>query len=139
MQDIFVRSEENTRLSETPEIKTVLLIEDDQWIRENTSDLLQLEGYRVVTAPDGREGLEAARRDLPDLVLCDISMPHINGYQLLKIFLEDRALAPIPFVFFTASSEKIHIQRGLHMGARDYIVKPFTVDTLKDTIARNIR
>jgi len=114
----------------------VLLVEDNGPIRENTAELLELSDYVVIVAKDGEQALEMITGKKPDLILCDIMMPKMDGYEFLKIIRQEYQLNNIPFIFFTAYSEKIEMQKGLQMGACDYIVKPFEPDTLILTIRK---
>ena len=114
----------------------VLLIEDNDPIRENTAELLELSDYDVILAKDGGQALEMIGEKKPDLILCDIMMPKMNGYEFLKIIKQEYPLTNIPFIFLTAYSEKIEMQKGLQMGASDYIVKPFEPDALILTIRK---
>lgn len=113
---------------------TILLIEDNEPIRENTSELLELSNYTVLTACNGKEGLEAALTHNPDLILCDIQMPEMNGYHLLQQVRQQPSLNECRFVFFTASSEKKDVDAALGMGADEYIIKPFTGERLLEVI-----
>ncbi|MDG1572045.1 response regulator [Robiginitalea sp. M366] len=106
-------------------MKRILIIEDHDDVRENTADLLELAGFNVRTAPDGRSGLEKANRFEPDLILCDIMMPGMDGYQLLERLQRNPATARIPFIFLTAKTEKTDVRKGMDMGADDYLTKPF--------------
>lgn len=115
-------------------MKTILLIEDNNDIRENTCELLELEGYRVVLALNGKSGLILAREHRPDVVVCDIMMPETNGYEVLEGLQSDPATRVIPFIFLTASAENKEMAAGLAMGARGYIRKPFEPEELFETI-----
>ena len=117
-------------------MKTVLLIEDNHDIRENTSEILELEGYNVVIASNGKIGLSLAKEILPDIILSDIMMPEADGYEVLNALKNDPETLKIPFVFFTASTEKKDIENGLNMGAKGYIQKPFHDEVLLDEIWR---
>jgi CRP/FNR family transcriptional regulator, cyclic AMP receptor protein len=108
----------------------ILIVEDNEPIRENTAELLELYNYTVLTANNGEEGLDIAIRVIPDLILCDIQMPVMNGYHLLEHIRKLPQLNNSFFVFFTAFSEKKEIEMGLQIGANDYIVKPFSGDEL---------
>ncbi len=108
----------------------ILIVEDNEPIRENTTELLELNDYTVLTANNGEEGLDIAIQQTPDLILCDIQMPVMNGYHLLEHIRQLPHLNNSFFVFFTAFSEKKEIEMGLQMGANDYIVKPFSGDEL---------
>lgn len=103
----------------------VLVIEDEAPIRENLQRFLRFEGYEVVAAENGAHGLELARSALPDLILCDVMMPELTGFQVLDALLRDSDWRRVPFVFLTASAEKDSIERGVEMGALAYVTKPF--------------
>jgi CRP-like cAMP-binding protein/ActR/RegA family two-component response regulator len=106
-------------------MKTILLIEDDEYIRENTAELLELAGFAVLTAADGKRGVEQALVNRPDLVVCDIMMPVLDGYGVLQIFNQNAQLAGVPFIFLTAKTERTDLRRGMELGADDYLTKPF--------------
>jgi CRP/FNR family transcriptional regulator, cyclic AMP receptor protein len=112
----------------------ILLVEDNVPIRENTIELLELSDYTVIPACNGVEGLDAALAHLPDLILCDIQMPAMNGYNLLKQVRANEKLNNCRFVFFTASSEKKDVDAAMQMGADDYIIKPFTGGRLLEVL-----
>lgn len=114
----------------------ILLVEDNGPIRENTAELLELYNYTVSSASNGEEGLEMAMQQTPDLILCDIQMPVMNGYHLLEHIRKLPSLNSSRFVFFTASCEKKEIEMGLLMGADDYIIKPFTGDELLNKLKK---
>jgi len=116
-------------------MKTILLIEDNNDIRENTCELLELEGHKVILATNGRSGLILAQEHHPDLILCDIMMPELNGYEVLDGLKNNPATADIPFIFLTASVEKKAIATGFDMGAWGYIRKPFDPLELFEAIA----
>jgi CheY-like chemotaxis protein len=103
----------------------ILIVEDNEPIRENTAELLELSNYAVITAGNGTQALNIALQQTPDLILCDIQMPQMDGYHLLQHIRKQIQLHNTPFIFFTASAEKKDIEAGLQMGANDYIVKPF--------------
>ena len=115
-------------------MKTILLIEDNLEIRENTSEILELEGYQLITAENGRIGFDLSKSHKPDLILCDIMMPEMNGYEVFENLKMTGETLAIPFIFITASAEKSEVQKGLNMGAIGYIRKPFTERELLDTI-----
>lgn len=106
-------------------MKTILLIEDSEFIRENTAEILELAGYVVQTAENGKIGVELALANHPDLVVCDIMMPVLDGYGVLQIFNQNPQLAGIPFIFLTAKTERTDLRRGMELGADDYLTKPF--------------
>lgn len=114
----------------------ILIIEDDATIRGNTAELLQLEGYVVSSASDGKKGLEKIKHAPPDLILCDLLMPEMDGYALLKYLGKQPELKGIPFVFFSAKSDKADIGSGLSAGADDYLVKPFELEELLASIEK---
>ena len=116
----------------------ILIIEDDNAIRENTSELLELEGYATLTASNGKIGLEKIKRHLPDLILCDLRMPEMDGFTVLKNLGESPDLKRIPFIFFSAKSEKIDIKTGMDAGADAYLAKPFEFEELLASIEKCI-
>lgn len=112
----------------------ILVIEDEFTLLDATSSILQGAGYKVLEASDGSTGILLAQRELPDLILSDIMMPGLNGYQLLENLRENPATAAIPIIFLTALSTPSAVRRGMNMGADDYLVKPFTVPHLLNAI-----
>jgi CheY-like chemotaxis protein len=116
--------------------RCILLIEDNESIRENTAEFLDLCGYEMLVATDGNEGFEMIRVKKPDLILCDILMPNMNGYDFLQAVKKDDGLSSIPVIFFTAYSETVDVQKGLQMGAADYIIKPFDPELLVTLIQK---
>ncbi|MBC7448525.1 MAG: response regulator [Hymenobacteraceae bacterium] len=106
-------------------MKTILLIEDNDLIRENTAELLELAGFAVLTAENGETGVAQALATKPDLVVCDIMMPVLDGYGVLQIFNQHPQLAGVPFIFLTAKTERADRRRGMELGADDYLTKPF--------------
>lgn len=115
-------------------MKTILLIEDDQILRENTSELLEVLNYRVLTAPNGKLGIELAQMEIPDLILCDIVMPKVDGYMVYESLRKKRATRRIPFIFLSVKSDPEDIRRGMNLGADDYISKPFKEEDLISAI-----
>ena len=118
--------------------KKILLIEDNQDVRENTAEILELANYHVWTANNGKEGVALAKKHLPDLIICDIMMPELDGYGVLHILSHDPKTTVIPFVFLTAKTEKSDFRKGMNLGADDYITKPFEEIDLLDTINRRL-
>ncbi|MES2519947.1 MAG: response regulator [Bacteroidota bacterium] len=106
-------------------MKTILLIEDSDDIRETTAEILELANYKVLTAENGKIGVEIAQTTKPDLVVCDIMMPVLDGYGVLHIFSQSPDLQNIPFIFLTAKTERNDLRKGMDMGADDYLTKPF--------------
>ena len=115
-------------------MSTILLIEDHPQVLDNTAELLEWEGYQVEIATNGREGLEIACRSMPDLVICDIMMPEMDGYEVLKKLSHNPNTNTIPFVFLTAKAEKSERKLGLELGADDYLTKPYESSMLLETI-----
>jgi CheY-like chemotaxis protein/CRP-like cAMP-binding protein len=103
----------------------ILVIEDHREVRENLQELLELCNYHVICAPDGERGVDFALSEQPDLILCDISMPGIDGYEVLATLGQRPETAAIPFIFLTARADKADIRRGMQLGADDYLTKPF--------------
>ncbi len=105
--------------------KRILLIEDNADVRENTAEILELAGYEVFTAENGKLGIEMAQQQSPDLIICDIMMPVLDGYGVLHLLGKNPKTAATPFIFLTAKSERSDMRKGMEMGADDYITKPF--------------
>lgn len=106
-------------------MKKILIIEDNLEVRENTAEMLELSNYKVSTAENGRTGVELALKELPDLIVCDIMMPVLDGYGAYHLLSKHKETASIPFIFLTAKSDKADFRKGMGMGADDYIIKPF--------------
>ena len=106
-------------------MKKVLLIEDDTVVRENTAELLELANYKVITAADGKVGVAQAKKHIPDIIICDIMMPELNGYGVIQILSKEKSTKQIPFIFLSAKTEHKDIRKGMDLGADDYITKPF--------------
>ena len=119
--------------------KKILVIEDDKVIRENINILLNEEGYIARAAKNGEEALLKVKEDLPDLVLCDIKMPGMDGYEILEKFSMDILTNSIPFIFLTAKVEKENIRKAMKLGAVDYLIKPFDSDKLLKSIEDNLK
>ena len=117
----------------------ILVIEDNKDVRENLAEILELSGYQVNTAENGKAGVTAALDDIPDLILCDIMMPELDGFGVLRILSKNPAIAQIPFIFLTAKAEKDDFRRGMGLGADDYITKPFDDVELIDTIEMRLK
>lgn len=103
----------------------ILLIEDNNDVRETTAAILELARYQVITATNGREGVDLAMKEKPDLIICDIMMPVLDGYGVLHLLSKNRETAGIPFIFLSAKAERSDQRKGMDMGADDYIAKPF--------------
>lgn len=120
-------------------MKKILLIEDNLEIRENTAEILQLAGYQVITAHHGKLGVELATQELPDIIICDIMMPELDGYGVLHILSRNASTAAIPFIFLTAKTEKSDIRKGMTLGADDYLTKPFGDTELLNAVEARLR
>ena len=117
----------------------ILLIEDNNEIRENTAEILELSNYTVDTAENGKAGFEKALAQKPDLIICDIMMPVLDGYGVLHLVSRNEQLAGIPFIFLTAKSERTDFRKCLEMGADDYITKPFTDIELLNAVESRLK
>lgn len=111
-------------------MKKVLLIEDDHILRDNTAEILELEKYKVLKASDGIEGVAIAKKELPDIIVCDIMMPKLDGYGVLENLSKTEQTKYIPFIFLSAKTERKDVRKGMNLGADDYITKPFEEDEL---------
>lgn len=111
-------------------MKRILVIEDQAPMRRNLALLLELEGYSVLAAPDGRSGLEMARREKPDLILCDVMMPEMDGFAVVQSLRASDDTADIPFIFLTARGERSDVRLGMNFGADDYLTKPVVREDL---------
>ena len=107
-------------------MKNILLIEDNAEIRENTAEILELANYKVTTAANGKMGVQSALQQKPDLIVCDVMMPELDGYGVLHLVNKNPDLMGIPFIFLTAKAERNDFRKGMEMGADDYVTKPFT-------------
>jgi diguanylate cyclase len=115
-------------------VKTILVIEDERTIRLNIIKILEFKGYQVLSAADGKAGIDLARQYLPDLVLCDIMMPEMDGYGVLAEIRRDQEIGNTPFIFLTAKADIADLREGMNLGADDYVPKPFTSDGLVKAI-----
>ncbi|MBD2753943.1 response regulator [Spirosoma validum] len=120
-------------------MKTILVIEDTPTMRTNIAEILQLAPYQVVQAANGKEGIEQARQTHPDLILCDIRMPDLDGYGVLHILRKDPDLATVPFIFLTAMAEAADFRVGMNLGADDYLTKPFDDVTLLGAVELRLK
>ncbi len=115
-------------------MRKILLIDDNQDFREDVAEILQLSNYITLTAPDGKTGVEKALKEKPDLIICDVSMPHMDGFSVLHILSRHPETVAIPFIFMTGKNELSDIRKGMGMGADDYLVKPFDETDLLNSI-----
>lgn len=111
-------------------MKTILLIEDNKDILENLTEFLEIEGYNILVANNGKKGVEFAKEFLPDLIVCDVLMQGMDGHEVLRLLFDTLKTHKIPFIFSTSLSEKIDRTASLKMGADDYIIKPFESEVL---------
>lgn len=114
--------------------KKILIIEDNEDIRESSMEILELAGYDVLQAENGKIGVELAQQHLPDMILCDIMMPELDGYGVLYLLSKNKNTENIPFIFLTAKAERSDMRKGMEMGADDYLTKPFDDMELLNTI-----
>lgn len=119
-------------------MKTILIIEDEPEMRRNLATILRLEKYNPLTAENGREGLELARKETPDLILCDVMMPELDGYGVLRELRATSATEATPFIFLTARGEKPDVRAGMNLGADDYLTKPVAKSDLLSAIRTRI-
>jgi len=119
--------------------KKILLIEDNKDVRENTAEILMLAQYMVVTAKNGKEGVELAQKEKPDLIICDIMMPVLDGYGVLHLLSKNEETSSIPFIFLTARAERSDLRKGMEMGADDYLTKPFDDVELLNSIESRLK
>lgn len=117
----------------------ILVIEDHAPMRENLVLMLQMEGFSVMSAADGRRGVEMVNRETPDLILCDVMMPELDGHSVLQTLRAQPSTATIPFLFLTAKGEKVDQRAGMNLGADDYLVKPVDKKELLAAIAARLQ
>lgn len=120
-------------------MKKILIIEDNTEVRENLSEILSLSGYQTINAENGKIGVEKALNDRPDLILCDVMMPELDGFGVLHILSKQPITSDVPFIFLTAKAEKEDFRKGMSLGADDYIVKPFDDTILLQTIETRLK
>ncbi|WP_413172797.1 response regulator [Anabaena azotica] len=119
-------------------MKKVLVIEDEAQIRSNIVQILNFLDYDTISADNGLKGLELAREKLPDLIICDIMMPQLDGYAVVYSLRQEEETAKIPFIFLTAKNEYTDVRQGMELGADDYLIKPFSADELMRAINRQM-
>ena len=120
-------------------MKKILIIEDNFDVRENLAEILELSNFDTITAENGKVGVEKALTENPDLILCDVMMPELDGYGVLNILGKKPATAEIPFIFLTAKAERSDFRKGMNLGADDYITKPFDQSELLDIIETRLK
>lgn len=119
--------------------KSILLIEDNLEMRENTGEILELANYEVLTAENGKQGVKLAKEHHPDLIVCDIMMPVLDGYGVLYMLSKDPETSSIPFIFLTAKAEKSDFRKGMNLGADDYLTKPFEEMELLEAVESRLK
>lgn len=120
-------------------MKRILVIDDEEWLREMVKMALNQRGYEVIEAGDGAVGVEIARKQLPDLVLCDVNMQKLDGYGTLSALRNDTATAAIPFILMTGLADNAGMRQGMDLGADDYLPKPFTLDGLYSAVEARLK
>lgn len=125
--------------SKSAHARQVLVIEDEPKMLRNLLTILKMEGFEAVGAPDGVQGVEAARRELPDLIICDVMMPGFDGYEVLRRLRADPATTEIPLIFLTARGEREDVRAGMNLGADDYLCKPCATEELLSAIEARLR
>jgi len=120
-------------------MKRILVIEDEPEMRRNITVLLRYHEYETIEAENGRKGVELARSEKPDLILCDVMMPELDGYGVLQALQQDARLALIPFIFLTAKGDKDDLRSGMNLGADDYLTKPVGNQELVSAIEARLR
>jgi len=115
-------------------MKKILVIEDEAKTRDNLVLMLEMEGFKPVSAPNGKVGVATAKRELPDVILCDVSMPELDGYGVLEALRADDKTVSIPFIFLTAKTDKKDLRTGMNLGADDYLTKPASAEEVLSAI-----
>src|SRR5262245_14678757 len=111
-------------------MKKILVIDDEEWLREMVHLALTQRGYDVIEAGNGTIGIETARKQLPDLILCDVNMDKLDGYSTLSSLRNEATTASIPFILMTGAADNAGMRHGMNLGADDYLAKPFSIDAL---------
>lgn len=119
-------------------MKRILVIEDEPATLENLVLMLEMEGFKPFSAPNGRIGVETAKRELPDVILCDVSMPELDGYGVLESLRADSTTVSIPFIFLTAKGDKKDFRAGMNLGADDYLTKPASAEDVLAAISTRL-
>jgi diguanylate cyclase (GGDEF)-like protein len=120
-------------------MKKILVIEDEDFVRENIVELLDAEGFEVISAENGHDGVDLAKAMVPDLIVCDVMMPILDGYGVLTALRQESSTAAVPFIFLTAKAAKADFRQGMELGADDYLTKPFTRAELLGAIASRLK
>ena len=120
-------------------MRRILVIEDEPEMRRNLTALLRFHDFETLEAENGRQGVEFARREKPDLILCDVMMPELDGYGVLQALQQEACLAAIPFIFLTAKGDKDDLRSGMNLGADDYLTKPVANNDLVNAVEARLR
>src|SRR5664279_417372 len=120
-------------------MKRILLIEDNDDIRNNTAEILELSNYQVIVAENGKIGVEKAMEHKPDLIICDIMMPVLDGYGVLHAIHKNNTIKNTPFIFLTAKTERRDFRKGMELGADDYVTKPFEATELLNAVDSRLK
>lgn len=120
-------------------MKNILLIEDNFDHQNNIVELLELFNFKVIVAKNGKIGVEIAHEYIPDLIICDISMPILDGYGVLDILRKNDTMKKIPFIFLTSKAEQKDLEKAMELGANEYLIKPFGCDELLNAIERQLK
>src|SRR5215475_13824743 len=115
-------------------MKKILVIEDEAETLENLVLMLEMEGFKAISAPNGRVGVAVAKKELPDVILCDVSMPELDGYGVLQALRAEEKTVSIPFIFLTAKGDKKDLRAGMNLGADDYLTKPASAEEVLSAI-----
>ena len=125
-----------TTILQTHSMKSILLIEDNNDILENLIEYLEMFGYKILSAKNGKTGIELAKTFKPDLIICDVLMPEMDGHEVLRLLIESELTCNIPFIFSTSVCEKYDRTEALKLGADDYIIKPFDMEVFLQMIEK---
>src|ERR1700757_2781960 len=120
-------------------MKKILVIDDEEWLREMIHLALKQKGFEVVEAINGADGIEKARKELPDLILCDVNMEKVDGYLTLSSLRTEAPTASIPFILMTGLADNAGMRHGMELGADDYLPKPFTIDALYAAVEARLK
>ncbi len=120
-------------------MKKILVIDDEEWLREMVHMALEAKGYEVIEAPNGAAGIDMTRKELPDLVLCDVNMEKVDGFLTLSSVRSDPTTAAIPFILMTGLADNAGMRHGMELGADDYLPKPFTIDSLYSAVEARLK
>src|SRR2546429_10012531 len=120
-------------------MKKILVIDDEEWLREMVHLALTQKGYEVIEAGNGATGIEVARKELPDLILCDVNMEKMDGYRTLSSMRSEPATASIPFILMTGLADNAGMRHGMELGADDYLPKPFTIEALYAAVEARLK